>query len=130
MHCRSELSQAIWVDVIVHFLSLKFAGPKVFGKEMNAAKVEECKGELSKAVSNFEKHFLARGKFVAGDEISIADLKPLCELTQLWMSDIKPYETGSRIDQWMNDCKETLQPHFDNAHKVVSTLIEQGVFKS
>ena len=48
----------------------------------------------SKAVDNFEKHFLSRGKFVAGDEISIADLKPLCELTQLWMSDIKPCEAG------------------------------------
>ena len=98
--------------------------------EVNAAKVEECKGKLLKAVGNFEKHFLARGKFVAGDEISIADLKPLCELTQLWMSDIKPYEAGSRIEQWMNDCKERLQPHFDSAHKVVNALIEQGVFKS
>ena len=97
---------------------------------MNAAKVEECKQKLLKVVGNFEKHFLAKGKFVAGDEISIADLKPLCELTQLWMSDIKPYKAGSRIEQWMNDCKEKLQPHFDDAHKVVNALIEQGVFKS
>ena len=102
----------------------------MFGMEMNAAKVEECKQKLSKAVDKFEKHFLAKGKFVAGDEISIADLKPLCELTQLWMSDIKPYEAGSRIEQWMNDCKKELKPHFDNAHKVVNALIEQGVFKS
>lgn len=98
--------------------------------ERNAVKVEECKGKLLKAVSNFEKHFLAKGKFVAGDEISIADLKPLCELTQLWMSDIKPYEAGSRVEQWMNDCKEKLQPHFDTAHKVVHGAVEQGVFKS
>ena len=98
--------------------------------EMNSAKVEEYKRELLKVVGNFEKHFLGRGKFIAGDEISIADLKPLCELTQLWMSDIKPYEAGSRIEQWMNDCKEKLQPHFDNAHKSVNALIEQGVFKS
>ena len=93
-------------------------------------RLKNAKKKLSKAVANFEKHFLAKGKFVAGDEISIADLKPLCELTQLWMSDIKPYEAGSRIEQWMNDCKEKLQPHFDNAHKVVNALIEQGVFKS
>ena len=99
------------------------------GMELNATKVEECKHPL-KAVDNFEKHFLSRGKFVAGDEISIADLKPLCELTQLWMSDIKPCEAGSRIEQWMNDCKEKLQPHFDSAHKVVNAMIEQGVFKS
>ena len=97
---------------------------------MDSAKVEECKGKLSKVVGTFEKHFLGRGKFVAGDEISIADLKPLCELTQLWMSDIKPYEDGSRIEQWMNDCKEKLQPHFDDAHKAVTAVIEQGVFKS
>ena len=99
------------------------------GMELNAPKVEECKGKFFKAVSKFEKHFLSRGKFVAGDEISIADLKPLCELTQLWMSDIKPCEAGSRIEQWMNDCKEKLQPHFDSTHKVVNAMIEQGVFK-
>ena len=70
---------------------MQFVAPKCFGAEMNTAKVEEeCKGKLFKAVGNFEKHFLVTGKFVAGDEISIADLKPLCELTQLWMSDIKP----------------------------------------
>lgn len=97
---------------------------------MNSAKVEECKTKLLKNVGIFEKYFLAKGKFVAGDDISIADLKPLCELTQLWMSDIKPYEPGSRIEQWINDCKERLQPHFDNAHKIVDDVIEQGVFKS
>ena len=102
----------------------------MFGTEINTTKVEECKQKLLKAVGNFEKHFLARGKFVAGDEISIADLKPLCELTELWMTDIKPYEAGSRIEQWMNDCKEKLQPHFDDAHKPVNAMIEQGVFKS
>ena len=98
--------------------------------KMNAAKVEECKGKLLNVLGIFEKHFLGRGKFIAGDEISIADLKPLCELTQLWMSDIKPYEAGSRIEQWMNDCKEKLQPHFDNTHKPVNDVIEQGVFKA
>ena len=98
--------------------------------EMNPGKVEECKQKLFKVIIPFEKHFLARGKFIAGDEISIADLKPLCELTQLWMSDIKPYEAGSRIEQWMNDCKEKLQPHFDNVHKGINAFIEQGVFKS
>ena len=85
---------------------------------------------FTKVVSNFEKHFLARGKFVAGDEISIADLKPLCELTQLWMSDIKPYVAGSRVepvDQWMI---KKLQQHFDKAHKKVTAAIKQGVFKS
>ena len=107
-----------------------FIGPKFFGVEMNSAKVEECKEKLLKVLGTFEKHFLGRGKFIAGDEISIADLKPLCELTQLWMSDIKPYDTGSRIEQWMNNCKEKLQPHFDNVHKVVNDMTEQGVFKS
>ena len=98
--------------------------------EVNTVKVEEYKEKLLKAVGNFEKHFLGRGKFVAGDEISIADLKPLCELTELWMSDIKPYEAGSKIEQWINNCKEKLQPHFDIAHKPINDMIEQGVFKS
>ena len=50
-------------------------GPKILGMEMNATRVEKCKGKFLKAIDNFEKHFLSRGKFVAGDEIPIADLR-------------------------------------------------------
>ncbi len=32
-------------------------------------------------------HFLKDSKFIYGEEISVADLQALCELTQSWMAD-------------------------------------------
>jgi len=73
---------------------------------------------------------LSRGKFIGGDDISIADLKPLCELTQISMTDFKVYQDGSKVDVWMKNCKERLGPAYDKAHKFVNDAIDQGLFKS
>ena len=94
------------------------------------SKVEEAQKKLHKSIKLIEGHFLANTKYLAGDEISIADVQAVCEFTQLWMPDYKAYEAGSRIDTWMNDCKERLQPYFDETHKMVYYGIKSGLFKS
>ena len=109
---------------------LQFARPKVFSLPEDPAKAEECKGKLEKAITTFESYFLSRGKYIGGDDISVADLKPFYELTQLWMTDYKPYQDGSKVDVWMKNCKERLGPAYDKAHKPVNDAIEQGWFKS
>ncbi|XP_065882289.1 uncharacterized protein [Dysidea avara] len=112
------------------FFYNKFARPKVFGLPADLVKAEEGKEKLEKAITTFESYFLSRGKFIGGDDISIADLKPLCELTQISMTDYKPYQDGSKVDVWMKNCKEILGPAYDKAHKFVNDVIEQGLFKS
>ena len=92
-------------------------------------KVEEAEERLQRSIKIIEEYFLANRKFLAGDEISIADLQAVCEFTQLWIPKYKAYETGSRIDQWMEDCKERLQPHFDKAHEMVYYAIKNELFK-
>jgi len=101
----------------------------IAGAEVDRSKVEEAEKRLHKSIRIIESHFLANSKYLAGDEISIADLQGVCEFTQLWMPKYKAYETGSRIDQWVNDCKERLKPHFDNAHKMVYFGIKNELFK-
>ncbi|XP_065919460.1 glutathione S-transferase theta-3-like isoform X2 [Dysidea avara] len=108
----------------------KFIGPKMFGKPEDPAKVEESKGKLDKAISSLENHFLSKGKFINGDDISIADLKPFCEITQLWVAGVKPYEAGSKVDVWINNCIEKFGPAYDLAYKVNKEMIEKGVLKS
>ena len=100
-----------------------------FGLPEDSAKVEESKEKLDKAINSLENYFLMRGKFIGGDDISIADLKPLCELTQLWIADVIPYKAGSKVDVWIKNCKERLGPHFDKAHVKVTESIEKGVLK-
>ena len=108
----------------------QFVIPIITGGEIDPSKVEEAKKRLQRSIKIIEGYFLADRKFLAGDEISIADLQGVCEFTQLWMPKYKAYETGSRIDRWINDCKERLQPHFDDAHKMVYFGIKNELFKS
>ena len=109
---------------------MQFTLPIITGGEVDKSKVEEAEKRLQRSIKTIEGYFLANRKFLAGDEISIADLQAVCEFTQLWMLRYKAYEAGSRIDQWMNDCKEKLQPHFDEAHKMVYYGIKNELFKS
>ncbi|XP_065919350.1 uncharacterized protein [Dysidea avara] len=104
--------------------------PRFTGGEIDMSKVEEAWKKLHKSIKLIEGHFLANTNYLAGDEISIADVQAVCEFTQLWMPDYKVYEAGSRIDTWTNDCKERLQPYFDEAHKMVYFGIKSGLFKS
>ena len=111
-------------------MCFQFVIPIITGGEVDKSKVEEAEKRLHRSIKIIKGYFLANGKFLAGDEISIADLQAVCEFTQLWLPKYKAYESGSRIDQWMNDCKERLQPHFDEAHKMVYYGIKNELFKS
>ena len=85
---------------------------------------------MTKLCNSLENYFLTRGKFIGGDDISIADLEPFGEITQLWIFGVKPYEAGSKVDVWINNVKERLGPHYDKAYKVNNEIMEQGVLKS
>ena len=96
---------------------------------------ESCKSgriqrKLDKAINRLEKYLFSRGKFNGGDDTSIAGLKPSYELTQLWMIDYQPYEADSKVDVWINNCKERLGSHFDKTHIVFTGTVEKSVFKS
>ena len=108
----------------------QFVIPMITGGGVHHSKVEEAEKRLQRSIKIIEGYFLADRKFLAGNEISIADLQGVCEFTQLWMPKYEAYKTGSRIDRWVNDCKERLQPHFDDAHKMVYFGIKNELFKS
>ena len=87
---------------------------------VNTAKIEEGYKTLQSALKMMEEHFLKETKFVNSDQISIADLLAVCELTQLWMTDEDNIISDRpRIAQWIADVQSTLSPHFDEVHKMV-----------
>ena len=64
-----------------------------------------------------ESHFLKNNKFIAGDEISIADLLFLTEITNYWKMGYNLYEEKPLMTQWVEECKRILQPHFDTVYE-------------
>ena len=86
-------------------------------------------GILQKSKDMFENYFLKDSKFIAGDEISIADLQAICEFTQFQMMDINPAEGYPKLAQWMKDVQAKLKPAFDEVHKAVYEDRDQDILK-
>ena len=61
-------------------------------------------------------------KFIAGDEISIADLEFLGEVTQYWIADCDIYKGRPNMERWMEECQKVLgaqwEPVFDRVYEV------------
>ena len=91
--------------------------------------IEEARTLLGRSSRFLEKYFLKDTKFINSNEISIADLQAVCELSQFWAMDEDPCKDMSRLAKWMEDCKNQLHPHFDMAHKMVYMARDRGIFK-
>ena len=105
-------------------------GPKHFGlKELSPEVVKELEEVHKKSKDLLETYYLRDHKFIAGNEISIADLQAVCELTQFWMVNVDPTEGYPKLAQWMKDVQAASQPAFDKVHAIVYAVRDQGVFK-
>ena len=104
--------------------------PKLLGKEPNPERMSQLELLLQKSKKMMETYFLKDRKFICGNEISIADLQAVCEFTQFWVVGTDPCEDRPTITQWMNDVQTELQPHFDDVHKMIYLVRDQGIFKA
>ena len=101
------------------------------GRPVNTEKIEEARKTLQSAFKMMEEHYLKETKFVNSDQISIADLLAVCELTQLWMTDEDSILSDRpRITQWISDVQSVLSPHFDEVHKWVLLQKKEKTFLS
>jgi len=81
--------------------------------------VNECEETVKKTLARLNDHFLKDSKFIYGEEISVADLQALCELTQSWMADKRFEDDYPNLKRWVADCQRELGEPFHEAHKFV-----------
>ena len=74
---------------------------------------------MKKTLARLNDHFLKDSKFIYGEEISVADLQALCELTQSWMADKRFEDDYPNLKRWVADCQRELGEPFHEAHKFV-----------
>ena len=91
-------------------------------------KVLESKQLLFKTFEILNESTLRDNKFLSGDEISIADIQAVCELSQHWMVGRDIYAGYPNIERWVAACKQELQPHFDKVHAMTYKIREMGLF--
>ena len=102
--------------------------PRKSGKCTPEAILEHSQTTIKKSVMVVEDYFLKSTKFVAGDEISIADLLYASEVTQYLKMGVNLAEGRPKMTQWLSDVKEALQPHYDEIYKEEYRTIEAKIF--
>ena len=96
------------------------------GQPRNETKCTELRGTLAKSLDIIESYFLKDKKFIAGDQITIADLSYIGEVTQYWIADCDIYKGRPRMEQWVKDCQEALAPHFESVFSICYELRKSG----
>ena len=91
-------------------------------------KVLESKQLLLKTFDVLNESTLRDNKFLIGDEISIADIQAVCEMTQHWMVGRDLYAGYPNIERWVAACMVELQPHFDKVHAMIYKIKSLGLF--
>ncbi len=102
--------------------------PRRTGEKAAEAILKHTQVTLKKSVQIVENYFLKNRKFVAGDEISIADLAFFGEITNYWKMGKNLCEENPSMTQWVEDCKKVFGSCFDEIYKEQFEMIEKKVF--
>ena len=78
---------------------------------------------LETVLDQMEQYFLKDRKYLAGDQISIADLLGVCELMQPGCVGYDFCKGRPSLTEWFQRVKDQIQPHYDDTHK---DIIEFG----
>jgi glutathione S-transferase len=102
--------------------------PRVTNKPVDQKRLAKFQEGLETSLDYMENVFLKESLYLAGEDISIADLLGICELMQ-------PYSTGHdikkgrpRLAAYVERMQQQLQPHFDPAHVMVYKI--RDLFKA
>ena len=111
---------------------LQYLGKKLMGTVPDEKRIKEACKLIEKSVKMIESHFLNDTLFINSNEITIADLQALCELTQFWLvdDDIDPLRDRPKLKEWLERCRRILNPSFDKVHAMLYRSREKGTFKS
>lgn len=112
------------VDIFMDLVQSRIAG--FFGQPIRPADDKMLAGaraELSRAVNHIADYFLKDKTFIAGDEISIADIVAVCELMQLHgCNETALYESNPIVKAWIRRVEEQTKPHFEEAHATINEV--------
>lgn len=89
----------------------------------------ELRAALKSALNFTESRLLNGRKFIGGDNISIADLQFLSEVTQYWLSHNDIYRGRPNMERWIENCQQVLAPHFEEVFTKLRTVTATGHLK-
>ena len=100
-----------------------FFGPK---RPSNEKQLAESKEALGKSIKELADYFLKDKPFIAGKDISVADLLCVCELKQLdGVEEAAIYESNPNVKAWVKRVEERTKPHFQEAHAKLNEIADR-----
>ncbi|KAL1132834.1 hypothetical protein AAG570_010786 [Ranatra chinensis] len=110
------------------YFRAKFLDPLLTGKAAKSLRVSNYKRRMEKVCDQIESVWLKGKLFIAGDQISIADLLAATELEQLRPTLYDPTIGRPLMAGWMERVKRATTPHYEEVHSRIYKLAER-VFK-
>ncbi|XP_053682900.1 glutathione S-transferase theta-1-like [Sabethes cyaneus] len=104
--------------------------PKLMGSKVNPERAEQYRQELADCLDFIEEEYLGKGsKFLASEEISVADIWAACEIEQPKMAGFDPCAGRPNLSAWMARVRDATNPYYDEAHKLVYKITPESVPK-
>jgi len=110
------------------YFQSKWLQPLLQGKPPNPKNVAKWKGQMEDTLSQIENFWLDNGnkRFIgAKDHISVADIWASCELEQPSMAGYDVRKGRPILEAYMDRVKSELNPHYDEAHKIVHMMVRK-----
>jgi len=93
--------------------------PLTKGEPPNEKSVARFEKGLDTVLGQIENIWLRDNPYIAGKQLSIADLLAITELEQPGMAAFDVRKGRPKIEEYMARVRNDLQPHYDEAHSVV-----------
>nr|XP_022913304.1 glutathione S-transferase theta-1-like [Onthophagus taurus] len=111
------------------YFQFKFLLPRTAGIQMDEGIVNLYTTKMEETLDNMEKLWIQNKAFINGDKISAADIWAICEIEQPRMAGYNPREGRPILNAWMDRVQATLNPYFDEAHKIVNKIVSKSKAK-
>ncbi|XP_078409950.1 glutathione S-transferase theta-1-like [Cetorhinus maximus] len=104
---------------------MKAMFPLVTGGPVPEDKMKEAQDELAQGLKSFQEKFLQDKPYIAGMEISLADLVAIVELMQPLGVGYDPLEGSATLISWRDRVKMAIgKDLFDKAHEAILNTME------
>ncbi|XP_026027948.1 glutathione S-transferase theta-3-like [Astatotilapia calliptera] len=108
---RMHGSKIFWLRLMI---------PKVMGVEIPEDKMNAALDDLNSSLKLVEEKFLQDRPFIAGDQISLADLVAIVEIVQPVGAGVDVFEGRPKLSAWRDRVQEAIGKElFDEAHQYI-----------
>ncbi|XP_043924605.1 glutathione S-transferase theta-1-like [Protopterus annectens] len=116
---RTDADNLFWLKVVI---------PLILKKDCPAEKIDAAVETLNETLKQFEDKFLQDKAFIAGEDISIADLVAYSELIQAFFIGLDIFEGRPKLAAWRQHVESKIgQEVLDEAHHLIQNPKQMSI---